>query len=94
MNEWLNNPILQNIDPVKLELIRRAASQTSGKSGKELAPIMMALITSANQKNIRFSPDEVSLILDLLKDGKNSKEKQNIDFMKENIEKMIKNFQK
>lgn len=94
MNEWINNPLLQNMDPVKLELIRRAAAQTNGKSGKELAPIMLALITSANRNNIRFSSDEVNLILDLLKDGKNSKEQENIDNMKQNVEKMMKNFQK
>ena len=45
MNEWLNNPAMKNIDPVKLELIKAAAQQTEGKSGKSLAPVMMALIT-------------------------------------------------
>lgn len=89
MNEWINNPVLQSMDPIKLELIRRASSQTAGKSGKELVPIMMALITSANKQNIKFSSDEISLILDLLKDGKTAKEKQNIDQMKENVEKMM-----
>ena len=70
MNEWMNNPAMKNIDPVKLELIRMAAEKTSGKSGRDLAPIMLALITSANKKGIRFSPDEMSLILEILKEGK------------------------
>ena len=70
MNEWMNNPAMQNIDPIKLELIKTAASQTQGKSGRSLAPVMMALISSANKKGIRFSPDEFSLILDVLKEGK------------------------
>ena len=47
MNEWMNNPAMQSMDPVKMELIRTAAAQTQGKSGKSLAPIMMALITNA-----------------------------------------------
>ena len=42
MNDWMNNPAMKNIDPIKSELIKTAASKTSGKSGKELAPIMMA----------------------------------------------------
>ena len=50
--------MLKNMDPVKLELIRSAASKTKGKSGKALAPVMMALITSANKKGIRFTPDD------------------------------------
>ena len=52
MNEWMNNPAMKNIDPIKLELIQMAASQTAGKSGRDLAPIMMALITNANKKGI------------------------------------------
>ena len=94
MNEWINNPLLQNMDPVKLELIRRAASQTNGKSGKELASIMMALITSANRNNIRFSAEEVNLILDILKEGKTVKEKDKIDNMKSYVEKMMKSMKK
>ncbi len=79
MNEWMNHPAMKNIDPVKRELIQMAASQTSGKSGKDLAPVMLALITNANKRGIRFSPDEVSLILEILKDGKSQSEKEQID---------------
>ena len=50
MNDWMNNPAMKNIYPIKLELIKTAASKTSGKSGKELAPIMMALISGANKQ--------------------------------------------
>lgn len=79
MNEWLNNPMLKNIDPVKLDLIQKAASQVSGKSGKELAPVMLALITSANRQKIQFSQEEISLILEILKEGKSKEEQAQID---------------
>ena len=36
MNDWMNNPAMKNIDPIKLELIKTAASKTSGKSGKRV----------------------------------------------------------
>ena len=78
-NAWMKHPALANMDPLKLELIRTAAAQTSGKSGKDLAPILLALITSAQKKRIRFSQKESSLILDLLKEGKTEKEQQQID---------------
>ena len=48
MEEWMNHPAMKNLDPVKLELIRTAARQTEGKSGKALAPVMLSLIVSAN----------------------------------------------
>ena len=79
MNDWMNNPAMKNIDPIKLELIKKAASKTSGKSGKELAPIMMALISGANKQGIRFTPEEMTLILDILKDGKSKEEREQID---------------
>ena len=79
MNEWMNNPAMKNIDPIKLELIQMAASQTAGKSGRHLAPIMMALITNANKKGISFSGDEMSLILEIMKDGKSKDEQAQID---------------
>ena len=81
MNDWMNHPAIKNMDPVKLELIRLAASQTAGKSGRSLAPVMMALITSANKKGIQFTPQEMSLILDILKDGRSNEEKDQIDQM-------------
>ena len=79
MNNWMEHPMLQKMDPVKLELIRTAAAKTSGKSGNDLAPVLLALITNANKKGIRFSPDEISLILELLKEGKSKEEQAQID---------------
>ena len=70
---------MQNMDPIKLELIKMAAAQTAGKSGKDLAPILFALITNAGKHNIQFSPEEITLILDLLKEGKSDSEKAQID---------------
>jgi len=40
---------------------------------------MLALITSANKQGIRFSPEEVSLILDILKKGKSKEEQEQIE---------------
>ena len=70
---------MKNMDPAKLELIRMAAERTSGKSGRDLAPVMLALITSANKQGIQFSPDEVSLTLEIIKKGKSKEEQEQID---------------
>lgn len=56
-----------------------AAERTSGKSGRDLAPAMLALITSANKQGVHFSPDEVSLILEIFKKGKTKEEQEQID---------------
>ncbi|WP_251388588.1 hypothetical protein [Mediterraneibacter agrestimuris] len=69
------------MDSAKLELIRMAASQTNGKSGKDLAPILMALITNANKKGIQFTSEEINLILEILKEGKTKEEQAQMDRM-------------
>ena len=77
--DWMNNPLLKNMDPIKLELIKTAAHQTAGKSGNSLAPVLMSLIASANRKGIRFTTDEITMILNILKEGKSPQEQQQID---------------
>ena len=93
-NEWMNNPEMKNIDPAKLDLIRMAAERTSGKSGRELAPVMLALITSANKQGIRFSPDEMTLILEILKKGKSKEEQEQNDRTIKMTSSMFKKHQK
>ena len=91
MIDWINNPALKDMDPEKLELFKFAASQVEGKSGNAMAPIMMSLITNANKKGIQFTPDEVSLILQILKQGKSPAEQQNIDKTVQLVTTMMKN---
>ena len=79
MMDWMNDPKLQNMDPLKLELIKTAASQIQGKKGNTLAPVLMSLITSANRKGIRFSSEEISLILNILKQRKTEQEQSPIN---------------
>lgn len=62
-----------------MELIKMAAQQTQGKSGNSLAPVLLSLITNANKQGIRFTADEMGLILELMKDGKSKKEQDQID---------------
>ncbi|HJE99990.1 MAG: hypothetical protein ACLRLT_00770 [Sellimonas intestinalis] len=77
----MNNPVFQNLDPLKQELMRTAFERTRGKTGRNLAPVMMSLITQANQKGIRFSEEEMTLILQFLKEGKSQEEQARIDQM-------------
>ena len=89
-NSWMDHPAINGMDPVKLELIRLAAKQTAGKSGRSLAPVMMALITSANKKGIHFTPDEMSMIISILKEGKSEEEQARIDQMLKMMHGMLK----
>ena len=91
MIDWINDPTLKDMEPAKLELFKMAATQVSGKSGNAMAPVMMSLITNANKKGIQFTPDEISLILKLMKQGKTPAEQQNIDKTVQMVQTMMMN---
>lgn len=91
MIDWIDHPALKDMDSEKLALFKFAASQVEGKSGSAMAPVMMSLITNANKKGIQFTPDEVSLILQILKQGKSPVEQQNIDKTVQLVTSMMKN---
>ena len=79
MLDWLNDPALESMDPAKRELFKLAAIQLAGKPQNAMAPIMMSLITNANKRGIKFSQEEIALILRILKQDKPANEQQNID---------------
>lgn len=91
METWINHPAMKNLDPIKLELLKHAASQVKGKSGKSLAPVLLSLIVSANKRGIRFSQEEIDLILTILKEGKSETEKEQIDQIVSSIKKVKEN---
>ena len=90
MNDWMNHPAMENIDPVKLELIKAASSKINGKSDNQMATVMMALISSAKKNNISFSQEEMTLILYILKDVKSKEEQGQIYSMVTMVTSMMK----
>ncbi len=90
MIDWIDHPALKDMDPVKKELFKMAATQVEGKSSKAMAPLMMSLIMNANRRGIKFTSEEMTLILELMKEGKSSTEKQNIDKTVDLVQGMMK----
>ena len=90
MMDWLNNPALQNMDPLKKELFKQAATKVSGKQGNSMASVLMAMITAANKQGIHFTSDEISLILTAMKQGKSKQEQHQIDQMVNMVSQMAK----
>ena len=78
MDEFLkNNPLLNGMDPVKLNFILNFASKEKPKSIRDAMPFLMANMNLAKKDNIQFSNSEIHLIADILcKDlPKNEQEK-------------------
>ena len=90
MEDWLNRPELKQLDPIKLELMKTVITKTKGKSGNDLAPILLSLIMNANKRGIRFSTEEITFIMEVMKEGKTSVEQARIDKTAQMIQSALK----
>ena len=66
-NEWMNNPALENIDPVKLKLLTEMVAQAETKNKDELVPFFLAINSKAASQGINFNDAETEIILNVLK---------------------------
>ena len=79
---WFYDERVQKIAPEKLTLLLKLAEQLEGKtSQKEIMPVVMGAITSANRRNLMFSKEEFELIIMIMKEGKSEAEKAQMDDM-------------
>ena len=91
--EWFHDPRIKEVAPEKLQLLLQLAKQLEGKKDKrEIMPILMGAVVSANKQNLQFSPEEFELIFSLMKDGKSDAEKQQMDEMRKKAQKMKKSY--
>lgn len=89
-NSWMNDPALQNIDPVKLQMLSNIASGANGKTPNELLPFFLSSMRQANDQGITFSSPEKELLLNILMQKLSPEERKKA----ETILKMTASFQK
>lgn len=88
--EWFQDPRISGINPEKLSLLMKLAEQLEGKkTQKEVMPIVMGAIASANRQHLQFSPDEFELIFSIMKEGKSEEEKKQMDATLSRAQKMF-----
>ena len=61
-----NNPLLNGMDPTKLNFILNFASKDKPKNMRDAMPFLMANMNVAKKANIQFSTSEIHLIADIL----------------------------
>lgn len=66
--DWMNDARIRHIDPVKLQFLQKLVFEMQQLSDKEKLPFLMALATSTQKKDISFSQEEVSLIIEVIKE--------------------------
>lgn len=78
---WKSNPKLAGMDKNKLDMLQSLAEQGAGKSPNDLLPFLMTAMTQTRNSGMKFSQDEISVIIEVLKMGKSPEEVAKIDRM-------------
>lgn len=67
---------MPELDPKKQRLINEFKAMSKGKRNEEILPLILALSSKAKQAGISFTRDDMSLIIEQLKDGLSEQEKR------------------
>lgn len=66
--EWMKDQRIAHIEASKLQFLQKLVFEMQKLSDKEKLPFLMALATSTKKKQISFTEEEVSLIIEVIKE--------------------------
>lgn len=76
---WQDNPKLAGMDRSKLDMLQQMAQQGAGKSPSDLLPFIMNAAAKGKSAGLRFNPNEINTIIEVLKMGKSPQERAKLD---------------
>lgn len=76
---WQDNPKLAGMDRSKLDMLQQMAQQGAGKSPSDLLPFIMNAAAKEKSAGLRFNPNEINTIIEVLKMGKSPQERAKLD---------------
>lgn len=91
---WLDHPALKNLDAKKLAIIIELINETEGKSLDKTLPMLMSANMKLKSQNLDFTPDESSVIFDILTRDMSPEEKNKFVNIKKLMESKLKGFKK
>ena len=75
------------MDPVKIQVMKELAEQMEGKALKDAAPAIMAASNKLKQQGKSFTPEETSVLLEILTKDMSPQEKARVEMMKQVVKK-------
>lgn len=79
---FFENETLKKMNPEKIEIMKELAEAAEGKDLKETAPLIMRANQKLNAKNMSFTKEETTVLLDLLTRNMSPAEKAKVEMMK------------
>lgn len=74
--EWMNDELVRDIDPRKLELILQINNQVQGKSQKDTLRTLLPLLKEAKKQNLTFTPAEMQAAIQAMQKHSTESEKE------------------
>lgn len=72
--QWMNDPLVSDINPNKLDFLQEIVFNTKGKTQKELFQFMMKIIKSGKLNQIQLKDEEVKKITQAIKNNSTPEE--------------------
>lgn len=76
---WMEDDLVRNIPPKKLEFLGRMFLEGQGRSQKELMAQLMPMMQKAKQENLTFTPQEMNAAIAAIKKHSSAEELAQID---------------
>ena len=79
--------IFKTMHPVKIQVMKELAESMEGKSMKDAAPLLMSATTKLKSHNMSFTPQETTVLLEILTKDMSPQEKARVEMMKNVVKK-------
>lgn len=77
--EWMDDELVKDIAPEKLDFLSQLFADSQGKSQKELMRSMLPLMKKAKSMNLSFTPAEMNAAIAAVKKYSTKEELEKID---------------
>lgn len=76
---WMEDELVRDIPPKKLDFLGRMFLEGQGKSQKEMMAQLMPMMKKAKQENLTFTPQEMNAAIAAIKKHSSAQELEQID---------------
>ena len=74
--------IFKTMHPIKIQIMKELVQNMQGKQMKEAAPLLIAAASRLKNHNLSFTPEESSLLIEILTKDMSPQEKEKVEMMK------------
>ncbi|MCH5252185.1 MAG: hypothetical protein J1F22_04365 [Lachnospiraceae bacterium] len=79
--------IFKTMHPIKIQVMKELAENMEGKQMSAAAPLLMAAASQLKKHDLSFTPEESSILMEILTKDMSPQEKAKIEMMKNIVQK-------